>query len=617
MTRRDDYSQRVGQLDQTAKRNPTAYLFKVFLLALLGIGYITFMLLLAIALSIGLIAGAILSKNIVLIKVAFKFAWIPLGFAWIILKAMWFKFPAPQGTVITRKDAPRFFETLDQMRRQLNALPVHQVLVTDDFNAAVTQIPRLGALGWPRNILMLGLPLMGALAPDEFRSVLAHELGHLSRNHGRFGNWVYRIRRTWDQLLHSLEQKQTFGAAVFTKFFAWYAPYFDAYTFALARQNEYEADRISSELTSPTTAAQALVNVNALGYFAEEKYWRSVFDNVESSPEPPQHAFTGQLIALKKVDRDVSNSALDEALARKTGAHNTHPSLSDRLNALGQPALAPTVAPTSAAEHFLGPLAEKIASDHDAKWRENIAEQWTSRHAYLAQCKLDAADFAEKSANGTITVDELWSYACIENELKHREHSIELINVILKREATHGEANLAYGRMLLSRSDNAGIEHLKLAEQSDPELKESVAETLSDYFHHAGEPERAAPYDEHLARLAKDRSAAQKERSVMTAKDTFESHGFSEDEIAIWRAAFAKTGVKKAWLAKKAVKHFPEHSAYVLILTKKGLWGANAKFLQMAIDAVPNVTIVAYTANDNKKLYRKVKKAPGSLIFKN
>src|SRR2546430_10334309 len=26
---------------------------------------------------------------------------------------------------------------------------------------------------------------------------ISHEFGHLSRSHGRFGSWIYRIRATW------------------------------------------------------------------------------------------------------------------------------------------------------------------------------------------------------------------------------------------------------------------------------------------------------------------------------------------------------------------------------------------------------------------------------------
>jgi hypothetical protein len=57
----------------------------------------------------------------------------------------------------------------------------HHVLVTDDFNAAVVQAPRLGLFGWYRNYLLIGLPLAKALTVEQFKAVLAHEFAKRHR----------------------------------------------------------------------------------------------------------------------------------------------------------------------------------------------------------------------------------------------------------------------------------------------------------------------------------------------------------------------------------------------------------------------------------------------------
>jgi Zn-dependent protease with chaperone function len=74
------------------------------------------------------------------------------------------------------------------------------------MNAGVQQVPRFGIFG-SRNFLVLGLPLLQAVTPTELRAVVAHELAHLSRSHGRVNVWLYRIRATWGQLLESLEER--------------------------------------------------------------------------------------------------------------------------------------------------------------------------------------------------------------------------------------------------------------------------------------------------------------------------------------------------------------------------------------------------------------------------
>src|SRR5262249_15523118 len=149
---------------------------------------------------------------------------------------------------LKRADAEPLFELARTFSRKLKAPKPHTILLTGDFNAGVVQVPRFGLFGWPKNYLLVGMPLMQALSPEQFRGVIAHEFGHLSGKHGHFGSSIYRIRQTWDQLMNTLESRKHWGTAVFSKFLQWYVPYFNAYTFVLVRAQEYEADRSAAAI---------------------------------------------------------------------------------------------------------------------------------------------------------------------------------------------------------------------------------------------------------------------------------------------------------------------------------------------------------------------------------
>ena len=177
--------------------------------------------------------------------------------------------PAPEGRFITRGQAPELFAVLDGLRKKLRGPPIHHVLITGDFNAGIVQVPRLGVAGWPANYLLLGLPLMQALSGQHIEAVLAHEYGHLAGAHGRFASWIYRVRLAWAQLAATLEETAQWSALLFRRFFAWYAPYFAAYTFVLARANEYDADRCSADIVGADIAADALVSVAVKGRHLE------------------------------------------------------------------------------------------------------------------------------------------------------------------------------------------------------------------------------------------------------------------------------------------------------------------------------------------------------------
>src|SRR4029078_11357063 len=105
---------------------------------------------------------------------------------------------------LSREQAPKLFAVLEEIRTALNCSPFHHVLLIGEHNAAVVQVPRLGVFGWHRNYLLIGLPLLQSLGPDEFKAVMAHEFAHSSRGHGSFGNWLYRMRRSWDQIFEQM-----------------------------------------------------------------------------------------------------------------------------------------------------------------------------------------------------------------------------------------------------------------------------------------------------------------------------------------------------------------------------------------------------------------------------
>jgi Zn-dependent protease with chaperone function len=192
----------VARLDRQAQHNPAAYRVRVILLALTGYGYVLLVLTVAGGLFIGSIATLPYLK-----AAAVKLALVFGGFFWLVASAMWVRLDPPQGRRVTRHDAPELFNMIDSLRRSLRAPRFHDVLITEDFNAAVVQIPKLGLLGWYRNALLIGLPLMKALTREQLAAVLAHEFGHLAGGHGRLGNWVYRLRFGWMRLAAALQAR--------------------------------------------------------------------------------------------------------------------------------------------------------------------------------------------------------------------------------------------------------------------------------------------------------------------------------------------------------------------------------------------------------------------------
>lgn len=237
-------------------------------------------MLLIVAMLTGLFASITVLKAI-----AAKLIVVVGLFLWMILRALWVRIDPPEGTEVEARQAPELFTMIDALRRQLGAPRFHHVLVTEGFNAGVVQSPRLGILGWHRNYLLIGLPLMKSLSVEQFKAVLAHEFGHLAKGHGRVSNWFYRQRLRWSRLMAVLEANESQGRFLFRPFLKRFAPYFNAFSFPLARANEYEADATSVRLTAAARRGSSPDQRERRRKVAE-RYWPDVHKQADDQPKP-------------------------------------------------------------------------------------------------------------------------------------------------------------------------------------------------------------------------------------------------------------------------------------------------------------------------------------------
>nr|WP_172642165.1 M48 family metallopeptidase [Cylindrospermum stagnale] len=198
----------VSRLESFARQQPAIYKLRVFLLAALGYAYIfgtlagLFTVLIAITVIMWQIEAFYSVAFLLWYLVILGVMVVPILVVW---RSLWVFFPPPQGLTLQRQDVPDLFALVDKLTTKLKVPRFHHILLTEEFNAGVIQRPRWGLLGWQQNYLLLGLPLMQGLSPQEFTAVVAHELGHLSGNHSLVNGWIYRVQKIYSQLFAQLD----------------------------------------------------------------------------------------------------------------------------------------------------------------------------------------------------------------------------------------------------------------------------------------------------------------------------------------------------------------------------------------------------------------------------
>ena len=308
------------------------------------------------------------------------------GLLWGSLRALWCRLTPPSGVALTPADAPALFEALERIRKKTKGPPIHHVQLDASFNAGISQLPRYGLFGGAVNYLTIGLPMLLAVDKSRFLAVMAHEYGHLRSGHGQFAAWIYRTRLSWTRLGHSMRNDQGPAAAATQAFLRWYFPRFLAKTFALARQDEYEADRIAGKLLGRDVAGAALTEIAIKGAWFAQEFWPIHWRAAASSPQPvgPYTAMS-RLLAMPPPD-SFARETLQQRLKQISGVDDTHPVLRDRLEALA----ASKSLPAWSARPALGLLGTSSAKwlDHfDQQWRRDNATDWKLHHAYLGRVR--------------------------------------------------------------------------------------------------------------------------------------------------------------------------------------------------------------------------------------
>ena len=379
------YAAMIARLEDESVAHPRRYQTKVALLALLGLGVLLLivgmaglglLLLAGIALAMLTSGGKLLLLIIKLGKLLFLMA-VPL---WMLIrssfKALFVRLPAPKGRELQPHEAPALFDALASLRQRLGGPRFHHVLIVEEVNAAVVQRPAFGLLGWPRNYLLLGLPLMERMTAAQAMAVVAHEYGHLSGAHGHFGAFIYRLRLSWATIQSLAEQWSGLSGRLLQRIIGWYAPYFNAYTFVLARANEYQADRCSADLVGASVAADALKLVNLAGP-QYEAFLDATLAQIREQPRPPTD-LPQKWAALEAPDEQQAQRWLQQALQREVNPHDTHPRLLERLRALGstqgdEARLPDTSVTESAAHSWLGQgLLARLREESGNEWADRV-----------------------------------------------------------------------------------------------------------------------------------------------------------------------------------------------------------------------------------------------------
>jgi Zn-dependent protease with chaperone function len=617
----DRFESLISRLEAAAQQSPRRYMLTALGVVLLGfvvLGIVMLFALLPAAALVGMVAAVVISGGkaaILLLKLG-KLTLLLLIPAWVMIKSsiqmLFTRFPRPKGRALTEAEAPELFARIRDLRQLMHGPQIHHVLLTDELNAAIVQHPRFGLFGWEENYLILGFPLLQAMSAEEALSVVAHEYGHLSGHHSRLGGFIYRFRSAWGRLQSLSEQWTDWGSRLIARLFRWYAPYFNAYTFVLARQNEYVADRISAEVAGQQHAANALMRISIAAQFENDVYWPSIQRMVGEQPQPP--AARSQFW-VQSIDQHLNEDArlryLNTARQRQTDHLDTHPALSDRLESIGvqaDDAAACALVPPehSAAQIWLGTSLAGIQQEFDLNWQNDAAERWQEQHQHIEQ---NRQRLATLQAQASLDTDERWESIQLTQALHPDTDVLPALNELIELLPEHVSALYRRGNLLLARKDEAGIADLECTMTLDIEATLACCEAAWE-FYREGNEELAEQYRQCYLARAELEERVRTEFQTLPTNATLEAHQLDADSEAKIRQLIQDNNkyIRRAYLLRRVLKSDPTQHNYVLAFdTQYVTLGDKGDEVtkRLAKLEFPMSTFIIHLGNTSFKAFRK------------
>lgn len=606
-------------LTEYARAHPRAYRARVAGLALLGYAYL-FAAVALLAATVSLLVFFILENfgAYIILKAVLP----ALVLIWMIGSSLWVRFSPPTGIELRPADAPRLMAEIERVRTAMQAPRVHRVLIDDRFNAGVSQYPRLGVFGWYRVYLLIGLPLLAGLPPEEFRSVLAHEFGHVSRAHGRFQAWIRRVEHTWYRLLAELNEKNHPAQRIFTRFFRWYAPYLDTYTSVLSRANEFEADAMAERI-SPGAGGPSQCRIEVTERYLDRIFWPDIHAMARASETPPTDVHHRLLRSIPgAVEHPRAAEWLEEGLCQPTRDGDSHPSATERLAAMGARPAVPHAFETSAAQALLAEHVAVVADELSRRWADHAREYWAEQHRRAVEIEDVLARLETK--DGPLNPEEHSERIWLTAELHGDRVAVPMARAFLDAEQEDASVHFLLGRALADENDEGALPHLERAMSLDGGFTQPACSVAAQLLHRRGRDGEAEAYLGRRYAYERMMEEARHERSAeaLAPSDPLLPHGLDAEQLEAVRAAVAVTGVKRAYVVRKRMRHFPEKPTYLVgLVPGGGLSTARSsdRLVQAVLDALallPGTRIVMVIKGSNRRFGRAFRAVHAAEVFR-
>jgi hypothetical protein len=320
--------------------------------------------------------------------------------------------------------------------------------------------------------------------------------------------------------------------------------------------------------------AEALCATVIRGAALEKLHWETLTTSMVEQSGPPADVISRLLPVAKgsRLPEADEQKLLNTAYEADPDLFSTHPSLSERLSALGQLPTIPPLPTVSAAEAWLGSSLPRLAATLDASWVAAHAGAWRERHTLLQEQRQRLHELTtRRAAKEALTPDEQWELADLTEDHVSSDEALPLFRQLIDDAKWSNPARFSIGRILTNQDKPEGLVWLTEVMEKDPNYVAAGLAFQEAYHQRQGDREKVRQLGASQLRHADVLDEAMTEREAIRATDQMLPHELSEEALQEFAShVFApENGIGRAWLLRKHVVHFASKPLYVLLITPR------------------------------------------------
>ncbi len=587
---------------------------KRFCIYLLGFLYPVFLILLT-TLFIFLIVGYALDSERItssMTKIVIFLGGFLVFMITNLIKGLFYKFDEPVGHKIDEQSAPQLFSLLYQIKREIHGAKIHQVIIDNQLNAYIEEVPRLGVFFGYRRTLVIGLPLLLALNEKDLGAVLAHEYAHFSKKHGKWRARIFRSYRMWKKIYDDYKKTEKKNFLI-SKFSYWYLPKINDILFFTQKRDEFEADALAARISGNQTVADSLIKLRIYDVKLQ-RFYSEISKIADQSSEPVQNYFSLMEASFRApLSIDLINAILESIREHKTLPFHTHPSTSERIAAIKASIRVPDETGLPAYSTLIG--TADMLNILNGMYVKNITESWHQRYQKLQE-DINIRHTLDKSLEGgSLDSKDTLTRGLLIERYEGTSEALSAFEEGMKTYPDYLPLKYHYNRLLLNTDRELAEEALTNIMNEDAQLIPHVCLELMNHHLHHQNREKALEYYYYAIRFMETNEEAKKERSTLSGN--LIPHDLSDTTLSNLIESCKKyRQIKKVYVAILDLKLTQDFPLYAIGISYKCSRKKAVRIQQALMDQNPiRWEVFYFPINRNRAWELKLMALPNSRIL--